>query len=335
MALQFTKAWLNTATGDDLLKFFEDQHPSLAHREDYIDAKTFSDRLRQMVKWLSSSITAKVYDRKFVTDAKTRLTTVPGVMSLSFQIGSKSTVYIKSVFCIPDEEYIDDAAIDVFLKYFEIRYGNGGRNLFISQDFLRFSIEAVQREDNRLAGGFGWDWGGKVVSSMAEKAYGIYFERSHWHVLCIDFVAQRVFFGDSLDWGMSIHARKAVIQWLACVSPNDSQSSRPVDRLEGWTIHKLYVPYQGKSSGSCGVIAANTIDCLLDHKIQPWTNRLCVSFRLRLLKMMLGSMPFVSEYLFCHCRSFSGSVSIWREKCCTAFQNTMAHFTFLPYIFLH
>lgn len=295
MTLPFTKAWLNTATGDDLLTFFEDQHPSLAHRKDYIDAKLFSDHLRQMVKWLSNSITAKIYDRKFVMDTKTRLTTVPGVMSMSFQIGTKSRVYINSVFCLPDEEYIDDAAIDVFLKYFEIRYGNGGRNLIVSQDFLRCSIEAVKARNNQLAGGFGWDWGGKAVSSVAEKAYGIYHEKAHWHVLCIDFVARRVFFGDSLDRGVSIHVRIAVIQWLACVSPDANQSSMPADRLEGWTMHKLYVPYQGKSSGSCGLIAANTIDCLLDHRIQPWTNRLCVSFRLRLLKMMLGGIPFVGE----------------------------------------
>ncbi|KAK3807548.1 MAG: hypothetical protein JOS17DRAFT_780822 [Linnemannia elongata] len=139
---------------------FSNIRPSFTAKELY-RCQDISDRLRQMVKWLSNSIKAKTYDRKFVMDAKTRLTTVPGVMSMTFQseTKSKSTSTASSAFLTRSISTMP--AIDVFLKYFEIRYGNGGRNLFISQDFLRFSIVAVKAGNNRLAGGCGWDWGGK------------------------------------------------------------------------------------------------------------------------------------------------------------------------------
>ncbi|KAF9082077.1 hypothetical protein BGX29_004092, partial [Mortierella sp. GBA35] len=230
------------------------------------------------------------------------------IMSLTFKsIEMDSTIYMSSILYVSDEKYIDDSAIDIFLKTFKNKYGDQ-RNLFISQKFLRIALENTKQiesagaespiHDNKdkhedkgkheLVSGWPWDWGKEDLSNnTVDRVFGIYQSGNHWLVACVDFKARRVFYGDSISYAFPVYVRRAIIQWLISVLPGTEIR----DRLKDWTLQRLDMPQQ-RSSGSCGLIAANAIECILDPKIQPWSRSRPEFYRMRLLKMLMKAQPF-------------------------------------------
>ncbi|KAK3804993.1 MAG: hypothetical protein J3R72DRAFT_508360, partial [Linnemannia gamsii] len=286
--------WLRQATGKDIMTLFDNLPPSSRNHSNYKYVREINRLLHQMIKWLDNN--SREYDRQFAANVKDRLLTTVGLTNKSFEITAfKYEFYIGSALTLSEEEWLDDSVIAVLLRNLQSRHSNGGRNRFI-QDFLRQAIESMEWPTQEMVGSFQWDWMKNDISSNAvDRAFGIYNSKGHWFVVCIDFQQRQVFEGDSLNWGMPDHVRQAIIQWLVSALPDSGDSFVPMNRLEGWTFHKLDMPRQGGDSGSCGIVAANAIECILDPKAAPWTRQKRVSFRLRLLRMMMNNTPFTSE----------------------------------------
>lgn len=287
--------WLRQATGKDIMTLFDDLPLSAQGHSNYKYVSEINRLLRQMIYWLDNN--SREYDRQFAANVKDRLLTTVGLTNESFKITAFNFhFYIGSALTLSEEEYLDDNAIAVLLRNLQSRHSNGGRNRFI-QDFLRQAIESTERQTQEMVGSFRWDWMKNDISSNAvDRSFGIYNNMRHWFVVCIDFQQRQVFEGDSLNWGMPSHVRQAIVKWLVSVLPDSDDSSMPMNRLEGWTFHKLDMPQQGGDSGSCGIVAANAIECILDPKAAPWTRQKRVSFRLRLLRMMMNDTSFVSTH---------------------------------------
>ncbi|KAF9081870.1 hypothetical protein BGX23_000355, partial [Mortierella sp. AD031] len=216
-------------------------------------------------------------------------------MSLTFKsIEMDSTIYMSSILYVSNEKYIDDSAIDIFLKTFKNKYGDQ-RNLFISQMFLRIALENTKQIESAGAESPIHDNKDKhedkgkedLSNNTVDRAFGIYQSGNHWLVVCVDFKARRVFYGDSINYAFPVYVRRAIIQWLISVLPGTEIR----DRLKDWTLQRLDMPQQ-RSSGSCGLIAANAIECILDPKIQPWSRSRPEFYRMRLLKMLMKAQPF-------------------------------------------
>ncbi|KAF9273569.1 hypothetical protein BGZ88_003673 [Linnemannia elongata] len=241
------------------MALFNDLPSSAQNHNNYEYVSEINRLLHQMIQWLDNN--SREYDRRFAADVKDSLLNTKGLTNKSFEITAfKFHFYIGSALTLSEEEYLDDNAIAVLLRNLQSRHSNGGRNRFI-QDFLRQAIESTERPTQETVGSFQWDWMKKDISSNSvDRAFGIYNSRRHWFVVCIDFQQRQVFEGDSLNWGMPVHVRQAIVQWLVSVLPDSDDSSIPMDRLEGWTFHKLDMPQQGGDSGSCGIVAANAIE---------------------------------------------------------------------------
>jgi len=289
--------WLRQATGQDIITFFKNVPVSLKAHDNYAELEKTQHLLEKMIKWLDNN--PRDVDRRLADKIKDTLLHTPGITNKSFKHAYLNfSCYINTVLYVAEEEYLDDNAISLLLKTLKNRHSDGGRNMFIDQDFLRAAIECKAAEgEHMLFGSFKWDWGKKdLFNNVVDRAFGIYNHAQHWYVVCIDFQARQVFAGDSIDRGMPEHVRRAIVQWLVSVLPVTNEFSQPSDSLKGWTLHKLDVPQQGGDSGSCGLVAANAIECILDPRMPPWSRQKRVAHRMRLLNMLMSDNPFVSTY---------------------------------------
>src|SRR5215469_8460920 len=100
---------------------------------------------------------------------------------------------------------------------------------------------------------------------------------NHWGVIEIDFTNHTFNFGDSLNLTPPRNTLTVLRQWLLSVGEKTEMQTN---------FSRLDVPFQGPGSGSCGVIAVNTIERAVNPAIPKWTNETSAYHRIRYLKLL-------------------------------------------------
>ncbi|KAG0195772.1 hypothetical protein BGX28_000644, partial [Mortierella sp. GBA30] len=107
------------------------------------------------------------------------------------------------------------------------------------------------------------DWNtNQVKSGQIETAFAVVHMPGHWGALEVDFVKQKISFGDSLSWPVSRDAVEAIREWLR---------HSGVD-MHQWDYHveRFVVPRQPAGSGSCAVNALNAIEKSVNPATKIW-----------------------------------------------------------------
>jgi len=173
--------WLRQATGQDIITLSKNVPVSLKTHGNYVELEETQQLFVKMIKWLDSN--PRDVDRRFADKIKDTLLSTPGIMNKSFKHAYLDfSCYIRTVLFVAEEEYLDDNAISLLLKNLKNRHSDGGRNMFIDQDFLRAAIECkVVEGEHMLFGSFQWDWGKKnLLNNVVDRAFGIYNHAKHW-----------------------------------------------------------------------------------------------------------------------------------------------------------
>ncbi|KAK3820323.1 MAG: hypothetical protein J3Q66DRAFT_336825 [Benniella sp.] len=144
---------------------------------------------------------------------------------------------------------------------------------------------------------YAWTSGRKHVRRLMERAqqgleakvFTVMNIGDHWAPLCDDFTRRSISFDDSLDDGRTprLCSRRLdhIKRWL---------SSCNVDvAIWGITqnkVQRLDVPRQPWGSGSCRVIALNTIERMINPSTERWSPERSAYHRLRYLELL--TRPF-------------------------------------------
>jgi hypothetical protein len=100
---------------------------------------------------------------------------------------------------------------------------------------------------------------------------------SHWATCIVSLKDCIVRQGDSLRWSPDV-TMLAKLQWFL----------GDVADIQGeWVEKPLSVPYQGISSGSCGIVALNAIEVFVDPKAKLWSIEEAANFRRLWLRKLL------------------------------------------------
>ena len=197
----------------------------------------------------------------------------PGVMTRKFFTTSAIPITIRSFCYFAEERFVDDDSVRSLMELFSMLYGADGRHLFIPPLILE-----GWRSNAHWAN---WEWEKKSMNGgKAEKVFAIVLMSQHWGAFCVDLTRRKIQFGDSLSRPIPNDAVSGVRGWLR-LSGQD---------LRHWssTVDKFDVPQQPITSGSCAIIAANTIECTLNPAIECWTHQRSAYHRTRYLKLLIG-----------------------------------------------
>lgn len=241
----------------------------------------FASNLRSMLEWLDK--VAK-YDKAWET-FRNILCDTTGILTHTFEPHCSVSPDINHLFSFIGERWLTGEAIDATLDMFSVQY-----SLVEGFVFLPTHIPA-QWEQGRYD--YVWTFRRDRVRWLMEraqqnltaKAFTVMNTGDHWAPLCIDFTQKSILFGDSLDDGRPRLGPKRlghVQRWL---------SSCDVD-VESWNItedkiQRLDVPLQPRGrSGSCGVIALNSIERGIDPSVERWSHGKSAHHRLRYLALL-------------------------------------------------
>lgn len=100
---------------------------------------------------------------------------------------------------------------------------------------------------------------------------------SHWATCIVSLKERVVQQGDSLRWTPD-EAMLAKLQWFLG-DVTDTQGK--------WIEKPLSLPYQGGGSGSCGIVALNAIEVIVDPDAKLWSQGESASFRRTWLRELL------------------------------------------------
>lgn len=208
----------------------------------------------------------------------------PGILGRSYSPHRTASVHIDHLFTLVKEQWLNGEVIDSVMDMFNVQYDHN------DQGFI-FIPTHVPTE---WAKGKWLDWKKELVEGLIErakkslgaKAFTVINIGEHWGPLCIDFTRTTIYFGDSLDDGEDSRLGKDrhehIKLWLSSCGVNVGRWSTTVQRLD--------VPRQPMGSGSCGVIALNTIERQIDPMVERWTHKMSAIHRLRYLALL--TRPF-------------------------------------------
>ncbi|KAF9981123.1 hypothetical protein BGZ65_004300, partial [Modicella reniformis] len=238
----------------------------------------FARNLQLMIEWL---------DKKFKGDANSSafrqvLLQERGIMKHTFFPHQKVHIAIDHLFTLRNEEWLNGEILDSVMDMFSVQYSYRGNFIFIPTHVI--SAWPMILKDNSM-----WEWGKeqvqKLVTDQEAKAFAIEITSNHWGALCIDFTKKVILFGDSLDGGVNSRlgdeTLKNVRHWLHCCG---------VD-VASWSKKRFDVAQQPRGlSGSCGIIALNSIERCIDPSVERWSHQRSAYHRFRYL--MLLTRPY-------------------------------------------
>lgn len=242
--------------------------------------------LPRMLSWLDRVTTSA--SLSFINGLRAILLRAPDI-SRTVMPTRRGTLHIRSLLRFADELWLDDDIIDLALQ--EMGEMDTGRNKFVLIPAQHLSVANSSDLSQSC-----WQHLKSKVEQLVElgevsrlhkqdaqaKAVGaILTGGNHWGILCFDFVTMAVSFGHSLDRGrahMEDSVRGLVDRWL---------DYHGVSMKIGFS--NLTVPYQGAGSGSCAVVALNTIERMMDPSVEVWAAQKSEHHRLRLLRMIVDT----------------------------------------------
>lgn len=200
-------------------------------------------------------------------------------------------IHIDEVISLIHEEYLNDEVIRALLEAIEEHYGT-----VLCIPPLVLSDWIHQRSTPGSNGAFDWNYGqAKIAAGGVSKAFAVvHMNSNHWGVLCVDFSARRISFGDSMDKGtvrLPCDAEDAIVYWLRHIKVWNSRWSTDIVHLD--------VPQQRSGSGSCGVIALNTIERSIDPDVERWTDSDSQKCRIQYFQVVSGFCKVRNTGRFC------------------------------------
>lgn len=210
------------------------------------------------------------------------------------------TLKIANVLTFAAENWLNDSGMDAIFKFFQSRYGGHkhGAILFIPTDMMSSWKKNLGDAESDKQETYPETWhyeGSRIRSGSLTVAYVFVHTENHWGALKIDFTTQDIHFGDSMHNPAPRNSVSAVIEWLRC-NMSAPQFSRWKHASDQSNIKKL--PIGDQSGGSCGIIAANAIECDIlncnrkepcSPKLDLWRAEDSTIHRLRYLNLVIGS----------------------------------------------
>jgi Ulp1 family protease len=195
--------------------------------------------------------------------------------------GNDVQATVSGLSVLAKENWLNDFTICRVTEYFQYRYQDQDTQQPITIPFYHLQHWRSHLETPEyLSVGFPCDWQkGTFIDGQSNKIFAVVEMSNHWGAVCVDFKERRVHFGDSMKRTFPSDVRKAIARWLVHLGMD----------LTKWdsSVHLFHVPRQ-INSGSCGVVALNTIERTLNGKLSIWTNNHAACHRLRLMQLMTG-----------------------------------------------
>ncbi|KAF9929274.1 hypothetical protein BGZ65_005870 [Modicella reniformis] len=212
-----------------------------------------------------------------------------GILTHIFKPHHSVSHAIDPLFSFIGERWLTGEAVDATLDMFSVQYSLVGGFVFLPTN-IPFYWE-TGRDDHA------WTYGRDRIHELMErarrnltaKAFTVMNTGDHWAPLCIDFTQKSILFGDSLDDGRQRLDREGlghVQRWLSSCDVNIVSWNITEDKIQ-----RLDVPLQPRGrSGSCGVIALNSIERGIDPSVERWSHEKSAYHRLRYLALL--TRPF-------------------------------------------
>ncbi|KAF9202275.1 Smt3-specific protease [Haplosporangium sp. Z 27] len=243
----------------------------------------FAESLRAMDEWLDNNCDDEF--QAFSTWLRTIFQHERGIDKHTFKPEDASfQTHIREILCLKNEDYITDEIIKNIFAMFGHHYGS--QYLYIDPCAIQDWIDNFNSGSSK-SGKTVWfpeDFGRESIRlEKVLKVFSlVHINRNHWGVLVVDFKMKVISFGDSLDSGkMRAHKNvaKVIQRWLKGIGAG----------MEGWgtAVQHHSVPQQPHKSGSCGIIALNAIERIIDPSIEEWRSDRSSFHRVRYLKTLI------------------------------------------------
>ncbi|KAF9151639.1 hypothetical protein BGX20_005370, partial [Mortierella sp. AD010] len=279
----YSTKWQMIQTGTQLIDLFRASKVNqFKDTKDCKAVKEFVGELKGLLDWLRVC-DKEGHDPVFTSWLIHLLENTPGIMHYQFEtsLGRDVLGTVTGLNVLAKENWIDDYSICRVAEYFQYRYQDHDTQQPIVIPFYHLVHWRCHLEiQGNLSDGYPCDWEkGTFIDGQNSKVFAVVQMGDHWGAACIDFKERRVYFGDSMKRTFPSDARKAIARWLVHIGMD----------LTKWDpcVHLFHVPRQ-VNSGSCGVIALNTIERVLNGKLSIWTNGHAACHRLRLMQLMTG-----------------------------------------------
>jgi hypothetical protein len=236
-----------------------------------------AQNIQAMLDWLTGVTT---HDKAW--DAfRAELLDSPGILGRKYSPHWTVSIHMDHLFTLVKEQWLTGDVIDSVMGMFKVQYNHINQGFI----FIPTHIPTLWAQGDEL------DWEKELVEGLIErakenleaKAFTVIYFGQHWGPLCIDFTRTTICFGDSLDDGQNSRLgndrHDHIKRWLSSCGVNVGRWSTAVQRLD--------VPQQPRgASGSCGVIALNTIERQIDPLVERWTHKMSAAHRLRYLALL-------------------------------------------------
>lgn len=190
----------------------------LPNLREICEMMAFAESLKEMDKWLTHNCDSEF--QPFLAWFQTILQHQSGISEYIFKPDdSPHQIHIREIFCLKNEDYLNDEVIKVIFSMFDRHY---------SPEYLYIAPCAMQNWLDHCDSGssksgksvwFAEDFGGESVRlKVVLKVFSlVLINKNHWGLLMVDFKEKAVYFGDSLDCGkMRIpkKVKKVIWRWL-------------------------------------------------------------------------------------------------------------------------
>lgn len=248
----------------------------------------FVAEFRRFLRWLNQD--SDDADGPFTRRLSRLILDQPGIMCYSFTSSYGVKTSLDSLMFLGGTEWIDDSVVDGVMETFMKKYGHQGTYLHVPTQILAaWASDTGDTEEPSIPWNFEAPTAldmvleGRIARRANEtkevKAFAVLYLGGYWGAVCVDFVAEKLLIGDSLDNGhFSAHSDVLSLlkKWL--------QNCGIV--VNDWNHDSLDVPYQDAASGSCGITALNTIERQYDPTVERWTSKRSRYHRIRLLRLL-------------------------------------------------
>lgn len=238
------------------------------------DAMSFNCDMKLLIEWLQDE--GRKYDKEFVEYLVSILLTTKGIINHTFSPIPTVTLGIRSILYLPGETYIDDDLIFTILHLFKDAYGQNGKYFFIPPSHI-----SIWSRNSKNFKAECFNWLNDEVKCGPAKGFAVVPMDNHWGMLVIDFERRVLAFGDSLGRCAPMDTLLGIQHWLRRQGVKLSEWSKKAKKYRD-------IPMQPVGSGSCGIIALNTIERALNPSVERWTHERSYHHRMRLLALAVG-----------------------------------------------
>jgi len=246
------------------------------HMRKVYEIKDFVDRLKPMLKWVRTEV--KKYDQPLSTWLEDLLLS-PGVMTRRICVTNTFNMSVYSLMTLHGESWIDDEVIAGIMTIFE-QYNEDKKYLFLPPTLLqlwRGIIDSGRELDPSLL-----EWQkNSVKAGFTRNLFAVVLlNRNHWGAVNVDLSKQEIAIGDSLNYPKPLNVMDVILRWIRHAGQDTKLWKRHYVNFD--------LPSQSSSSGSCGIIAANAIENVINPRVQRWNQDTAIQHRIRFLSILTG-----------------------------------------------